>query len=828
MNGFFTRVLAACFIAMVAMHAPVAAEWQQNGNNLTPWCATYPKACSDGEGGAIVVFQDYDHGYGSPYALRVDGNGNQLWGGVCVPLSWPHTTATGMCIVADGAGGAVVAWQDTRSGEYDVYAQRVSASGAILWNPSGVPVCTAPTDQTQIAMVSDGRGGALIAWTDDRNGNKDIYHQRVDPMGTCIFGPGGVDGQQITNDPLDQSFPAVVGDGNGGAIIVWQDERSGFSDIYATKFNETYGWTWGGVNGAPVCTAASYQQAPVVAPDDAGGVVIFWYDTRGGGSLYGQRMSSIGNARWMADGIPVASPGNTCYPKSAVSDGAGSVYVGWVSYSYTTWSYSVYAQKVSRAGILQWQSPGLAFSSGEGDQNRIQLLSLGTSGIIAAWDENRFGSIDLFAQKVSPAGQAMWTADGVALCDAFGNQAWPSIVTDGAEGAIIAWVDDPVASCMKWRAQRVTAEGFWGYPAPHIAGVRDIPGDQGGSVNLAWDASRLDPAPEHLIDHYTIWRAISPTAAAPLLAGGARLIADASELEVERGASVAAAEGASGAGGDADARPETRVLRAAMLNGEPYYWDLVLTTNAYYLSKYSKVVPTLFDSTETSAEHQYFQVIAHTDDPYVFYVSEPDSGRSVDNLAPAPPAGLAGEQIYVPTGLNLAWDPNVEPDLDRYRVYRGTSAGFIPGPSNLLGSTADTTLFDGGWTWKSGYYYKVAAVDIHGNVSGCALLTPDGVTDVETPKTPEAAYLRQNYPNPFNPTTRITFGLGAPGNVSLRIYDAAGRLVRVLAEGARAAGNYAELWDGRDSNGRAVASGIYFYRLTAGAFTETRKMALLR
>ena len=64
--------------------------------------------------------------------------------------------------------------------------------------------------------------------------------------------------------------------------------------------------------------------------------------------------------------------------------------------------------------------------------------------------------------------------------------------------------------------------------------------------------------------------------------------------------------------------------------------------------------------------------------------------------------------------------------------------------------------------------------------------------------------------------------------MSLRIYDAAGRLVRVLVEGARPAGNYAELWDGRDSRGRAVASGIYFYRLSAGSFSETRKMALLR
>jgi len=117
---------------------------------------------------------------------------------------------------------------------------------------------------------------------------------------------------------------------------------------------------------------------------------------------------------------------------------------------------------------------------------------------------------------------------------------------------------------------------------------------------------------------------------------------------------------------------------------------------------------------------------------------------------------------------------------------------------------------------------------VHGNESGFALLTPDGVTGTDTPKAPEASYLSQNYPNPFNPTTRIAFGLSAPAHVSLRIYDAAGRLVRALVNEERRAGRYEESWDGRDSNGSSVASGIYFYRLTAGSFEETRKLALMR
>jgi hypothetical protein len=212
----------------------------------------------------------------------------------------------------------------------------------------------------------------------------------------------------------------------------------------------------------------------------------------------------------------------------------------------------------------------------------------------------------------------------------------------------------------------------------------------------------------------------------------------------------------------------------------------------------------------------------------VYWISASEKGWSIDNLPPGAPLGLQGERIVVPLGLSLTWDPNVESDFSCYALYRGLSEDFVPGAGNLLGQIDETEFFDGEWNWGAGYYYKLSAIDINGNESPFALFSPDNLTGDDTPKAPGASYLAQNFPNPFNPTTRITFGLAAPADVSLRIYDAAGRLVRVLAEEARPAGNYAELWDGRDARGAAVASGIYFYRLQAGAFTETRKMALLR
>ena len=97
------------------------------------------------------------------------------------------------------------------------------------------------------------------------------------------------------------------------------------------------------------------------------------------------------------------------------------------------------------------------------------------------------------------------------------------------------------------------------------------------------------------------------------------------------------------------------------------------------------------------------------------------------------------------------------------------------------------------------------------------------------PPRPAAYRLYPNYPNPFNPRTTIRFDLPEPSRATLRIYGVAGQLVRVLVDGEMmdATSHWID-WDGRDGGGQPVASGVYFYRLTAGRFTEARRLVLLR
>jgi hypothetical protein len=93
---------------------------------------------------------------------------------------------------------------------------------------------------------------------------------------------------------------------------------------------------------------------------------------------------------------------------------------------------------------------------------------------------------------------------------------------------------------------------------------------------------------------------------------------------------------------------------------------------------------------------------------------------------------------------------------------------------------------------------------------------------------PTTFLLHQNFPNPFNPSTQIRFSLPSEANVKLTIYNLLGQHVATILEGKLNAGVHSVPWNGRSQSGIPMASGVYFYRLKAGSFVETKKMLLLR
>ena len=92
---------------------------------------------------------------------------------------------------------------------------------------------------------------------------------------------------------------------------------------------------------------------------------------------------------------------------------------------------------------------------------------------------------------------------------------------------------------------------------------------------------------------------------------------------------------------------------------------------------------------------------------------------------------------------------------------------------------------------------------------------------------PSIIHLNQNYPNPFNPSTKIKYSIDSPEKISIKIYNVSGQLIKEINREHNQAGEYEVIWDGKNNFGQKVSSGAYFYQLTAGNYTEAKKMILL-
>jgi hypothetical protein len=323
----------------------------------------------------------------------------------------------------------------------------------------------------------------------------------------------------------------------------------------------------------------------------------------------------------------------------------------------------------------------------------------------------------------------------------------------------------------------IGALGVGGGPEPTLTAISDVGNDQGRQVRVKWSRSSCDvPGAIGNVTGYSLYR--------------------------RQGANLALFS--------------APVPESQLIDG----WDYITTVPAGGDDFYQCIAPTLCDSTATGGVcWSVFMVRALTDDPYTKYESPPDSGYSVDNLAPAPPGNLR-----LASSVDLVWDKSQDADFDYFTIY-GSDVPDFDETAVLIGYTSGTAVDISAEVY--GYYYATAT-DFSGN-EGEAASAPNTYADVPgNGRIPPAYALRQNTPNPFEAKTVISFELPEPNFVEIGIYDAAGRLVKSLVSREVAAGRHAVEWLGTDENGAEMGSGLYFVRILAGDFSDTKKMILVQ
>ena len=414
--------------------AIVSADWSSDPRINIPICTAAggqngPRLISDNAGGAIITWED---GLRDICAQRVDAGGRVLWKDDGVPICslpvWALVDAPQL--TSDGAGGAIIAWSDTRSDkdpdiygliERKIYAQRVDASGRMLWKNDGVLICTAIGSQSYTQLVSDGAGGAIIAWRDYRSDNADIYAQRVDANGRMLWKNDGV---PVCTAVGSQPYTQLVSDGAGGAIIAWYDERSGRKfrwDIYAQRVDASGRMLWEN-DGVLICRAAESISFPLIS-DGAGGAIIAWEEQ----SIYIQRVDANGRMLWKDDGPSrfIVVNGKTLWKNYGIcvftalyataskpqlaSDGEGGVIIAWRDhpdqYPGRSSGDDIYAQRVDASGRMLWNDDGVPISIQAKAQSDCQLISAGVGSGIITWMDYRGNSPwDIYAQNVNADG----------------------------------------------------------------------------------------------------------------------------------------------------------------------------------------------------------------------------------------------------------------------------------------------------------------------------------------------------------------------------------------------------------------------------------------
>ena len=796
-----SRLIISCIVLALCTASPARATWPHNPLVNVPVCTAAGDqnatgAVPDGLGGMIVVWADTRAGGADIYAQRVDADGVPLWttNGVAV------STATGLqfspIIASDGTGGSVIAWLDTRTdANGDVYAQKLNRNGQLQWAAGGVPVCTVTGMQTGLHVVADSSGGLIAVWEDARFGGDDVYAQRVSTQGLLRWTLGGV---AVCSATGSQQLIVATSDGAGGVVSAWCDPRGGWDQIYAQRVNGNGVMQWT-AQGVALATVAQDQTGPAIVPDGTGGAVVGWSDYRSGTNwdVYAQHVTSGGSLAWGATGVLLCNnSADQLYPTMA-TDGAGGAFLCWSDWRGV--DQDLYAQHVDAGGGIGWGATGVQVCNSTGVTYVGSTIPDGAGGMITAWGDMRNGAhADVYAQHLSAAGVVLWPHDGIPVCTAPGNQGGPYLLPDGSGGALAVWNDFRAGATMDIYAQRFDRFGKLGRAEPAINRVADVPKDEGGKAQVEWTPSYLDTFPTYEIDEYSVWRRVpnpSPSLAASL------------------------GRAATGIARTADGR----VFRTGVAGAQAVYWEYLSSTPARGLPGYSAVVPTTSDSMAGANPRTAFCVMAEATGGTPFWQSAADSGYSVDNLAPSTPAPFTG--TYATGTSYLQWGQSPAADFAEFRLHRGQEPDFEPAPGNLVIAQASTGYVDAA---GAPCFYKLAAVDIHANVSPYAFLQPGGTTDVPGTGLPRELALSAPAPNPLRGSCVLRLALPRDAQVTLAVYDQQGRRVRALLAGALPAGEHPIVWDGRDDGGRRVASGIYFVRCAAEGRTFTRRIAALR
>ena len=501
-------------------YGTVAPSWPDTG--LAVCVAPFYQAAgwllSDVGSGAYASWLDgRDYSY-ALYATKIadGGVGAPGWptNGIRVNTG-PINSFDSGTVLSDGNGGLFSAWTDTRSDVGDVYAEHFTPVGVVSdgWPSDGAPVCTASGAQGDLCLVRDGTGGILIAWEDGRV-NEDTYIQHLTGAAVVVNG-WPANGLQVA---AGVGFGvAAASDDQGGIYVCLATRAPPYGDanyfIQRVRGDGTFAPGWP-VGGLLVCDAPVARLAPKMVADGAGGVYMIWDDYRTyGGDVYAVRVRSNGTLApgWPHNGLLVSTLPGGHYNDDLISDGLGGIYV---SFDWELGISRPCLQHLSGAGVPApgWSGEGLNLSpTSYNSPSRMATDDAG--GVIMTWSDALIGivarhvpldivtatQLTLISSDAQPDHVTLtWSSPSAATLTATverrgQNTSWQGLGTPTVEGT----------DRLKFEDRTVTSGARYGYRLSYLDGTsRQYSSETWVEVPLgavfALEGARPNPAVDHL------------------------------------------------------------------------------------------------------------------------------------------------------------------------------------------------------------------------------------------------------------------------------------------------------------------------------------------
>lgn len=613
----------------------------------------------------------------------------------------------------------------------------------------------------------------------------------------------------ICTAPETQGSPQVIEDGTGGAIFTWYDDRGPDTDIYAQKIDGAGNIQWA-YNGIAVCGYADSQTDPLLVTDGAGGAVIVWRDYRVPTyQIFAQRVDLDGVLQWNADGVLITTVEELFSEFEVVPDGDGGVITTWGD----DWGDEVgangklFIQRTDQNGLLSWGANGVAVCTTLTYMSSPKMVSDGTGGAVVSWGDGRAGAGGIYAQRYDSSGEAKWAEDGVPICTPTGGIL--AMTTDGSGGAVISWagIDGVIYAqrvnsngSVQWTVNGV-AVGNW---VGSSANLCMAPDGAGGAV-LAWeDASRgwgqEDIYAQRVLGNGSIGWEVGGVPACTLMTS-----------QVDPNICT------DGSGG-------------AIVTWRDYRSYQEIYSQRIDSDGVTQCEPDGYVVTPGPWTHAWHQ--SASDGAGGAFVTWRDKRGGEKDIYATRISNACG---FVPTLLEnssafydeneivIQWSLSDVGDGDRFSVTRANGTGSQFTELALLEVRTDKLTYiyrDADCMPGSTYRYRVELLD---DIETRILFETGPIVTPYSSTT-----LHQNHPNPFNPTTTISFTLPESMPANLSIYNIEGKLIKTITDQFLDAGSHVSVWDGTDTRGNAVSSGIYFYCLKAGKTVLVKKMLLMK